>query len=221
MPGWMIPHRAPFFLPLLYPALTWRMDPGEKVLYLTFDDGPVPGPTEWILDVLAQFSIRATFFCLGDNIRKHPGLFRSLINAGHSIGNHTVNHVNGWKTAVEHYRTNVLDFNAIAAAAGLASPTRLFRPPYGRITGKQINALEGYDIIMWDVLSQDYNDHLSPEKCLRRTLAACRPGSIVVFHDSYKSEKNMSYALPRLIDHLGGQGYTFKQVPDHNRMSNA
>lgn len=208
----MIPHRVPFFLPLLYPALTWRMNPQEKVLYLTFDDGPVPGPTEYALATLAQASVPATFFCIGDNIKKFPGIFRSVIAGGHAVGNHTANHANGWKHSTEDYLASVKRFNAIAVEHGLSRTPTLFRPPYGRLTRSQIRSLSGYNIIMWDVLSQDYNQRLSPENCLRRSLRACRPGSIVVFHDSYKASRNMEYVLPRLIDHFGGLGFGFGLV---------
>lgn len=208
----MIPHRVPFFLPLLYPALTWRMTPHEKKIYLTFDDGPVSGPTEFALDTLAQASVQATFFCIGDNIRKFPRIFASVITGGHAVGNHTANHLNGWKHNTEHYVSNVNRFNAIALEHGLSRKPSLFRPPYGRITRGQIRALSDYRIIMWDVLSQDYDQRLSPEVCLRRSIRACRTGSIVVFHDSYKASRNMEYVLPRLIDHFGGLGFGFGLV---------
>lgn len=208
----MIPHRVPFFLPLLYPALTWRMPQYEKRLYLTFDDGPVSGPTEFALDTLARAAVRATFFCIGDNITRFPGVFASLIQGGHAIGNHTANHVNGWKVDTKTYLSSVYRFNNIAREHGLRPAPSLFRPPYGRLTRAQIRALSDYRVIMWDVLSQDYNQGLSPEKCLRGTLRACRPGSIVVFHDSYKACRNMEYVLPRLIDHFGGLGFSFGLV---------
>jgi peptidoglycan/xylan/chitin deacetylase (PgdA/CDA1 family) len=206
----MIPHKTPFFLSLLYPALTWKMKTVNKTLYLTFDDGPVTGPTEFVLDELGRASIPATFFCIGDNIRKHPELFRRITAGGHTVGNHTVNHVNGWKTSSEKYFSNVKEFDAISEQAGCLQRVRLFRPPYGRITRQQIKTLSAYRIIMWDVLSQDYDHNLSPDKCLRRTIQACSPGSIIVFHDSYKSQKNMEYTLPRLIDFFAGKGYTFE-----------
>lgn len=208
----MIPHKIPFFLPWLYPSLTWKMQAAEKELYLTFDDGPVTGPTEFVLDELSRTATRAAFFCIGDNIKKYPQVFSRLHAHGHTVGNHTANHLNGWKTPVDEYVTNVREFDSITAGAGYQKKTRLFRPPYGRITRKQINALSGYRIIMWTVLSQDYDRGLSPEQCLRRTIRACRPGSIVVFHDSYKSQRNMEYALPRLIDHFAGKGYRFRAL---------
>lgn len=208
----MIPHRTPFFLPLLYPSLTWRMPPGEKVVYLTFDDGPVPGPTEFVLDELARFSIPATFFCIGDNIRKHPEVFRRILAHGHSVGNHTVNHLNGWKVNTARYTDNVRSFDAIASGAGLRKPATLFRPPYGCITPGQVATLGNHRIIMWDVLTRDYNRSLPREACLRGTVKACREGSIVVFHDSYKAQRNMEYALPRVIEALGSDGYEFKAL---------
>jgi peptidoglycan/xylan/chitin deacetylase (PgdA/CDA1 family) len=189
------------------------MSPVERCLYLTFDDGPVPGPTEFALEQLRKFAVPATFFCIGDNISKHPHVFRDILERGHAIGNHTVNHRNGWKTGVQEYVSNTNAFDAIAKNAGLVTPTRLFRPPYGRITQKQVASLSQYRIVMWDVLSQDYNQRLSPEKCLQKTIHACRPGSIVVFHDSYKAQRNMEYALPRLIEHFGAAGYCFKTIP--------
>jgi peptidoglycan/xylan/chitin deacetylase (PgdA/CDA1 family) len=186
------------------------MNPSEPVLFLTFDDGPVSGPTEFVLEELSRRVIRSTFFCIGDNIRKHPDIFRRIIADGHTVGNHTFNHLNGWKSTSKAYIENVKACDIAAEGAGLPQSTLLFRPPYGRMRRRQIRALGQYKIVMWDVLSVDYNQHLSPEKCLRRTLRACRPGSIVVFHDSYKAEKNMRYALPRLIDHFGDRGYSFR-----------
>lgn len=208
----MIPHRTPFFLPLFYPSLTWRMPSDEKVVYLTFDDGPVPGVTEFVLDELARFSIRATFFCIGDNVKKHPDIFQRIMRDGHAIGNHTMNHLNGWRTKNVDYLENVRSFEPIAKQAGLTRETGLFRPPYGCITQRQVSALPDYRIIMWDVLSQDYDQSLSPEKCFRGTAKVCREGSIVVLHDSYKAQKNVEYSLPRLIETLGSQGFDFKTL---------
>ncbi len=208
----MIPHRVPFFLPWFYPSLLWRMPTREKVLYLTFDDGPVPGPTDFVLEVLSRHKVRATFFCIGDNIRKHPDLFSRILASGHAVGNHTVNHLNGWKTSAQEYVANTTAFDSIAADAGLPNPARLFRPPYGQITRRQINMLKGYNIVMWDVLSQDYNPRLSGENCLKRTIRACRPGAIIVFHDSYKAQRNMEYTLPRLIDHFNRLEFRFSAL---------
>ena len=213
----LTPHRTPFFLPLLYPSLLWRIPARAEELYITFDDGPVNGPTEFVLESLATFSAKATFFCIGDNIRKHPDIFRRIVKQGHAVGNHTFNHLNGWKNDTQHYIQNVQQCKAeMQKQLGVKDTvfvTDLFRPPYGRITRKQIKLLEAdYRIVMWDVLSVDYNKHLSPEACLRNTIRAVRPGSIIVFHDSVKAEKNMTYVLPRLLDHFTEEGYIFKSL---------
>lgn len=206
-------HRTPFILPMLYPSLTWRMTPATPTLYLTFDDGPVPGPTELVLETLHRANVKATFFCIGDNVRKHPEIFKNVNRYGHAIGNHTYHHLNGWKTTTDDYEENVdLCKNEIEAHLGERQAPRppLFRPPFGRISRKQIERIKSeYQIIMWDVLSVDYNRELSGEKCLRNTIASARTGSIIVFHDSYKAEKNLTYALPRFVDHYLGKGFAF------------
>lgn len=207
----MIPHRTPFFLPLLYPSLTWRLPSSSNELYLTFDDGPVSGPTDFVLDELKKFSIIATFFCIGDNIRKYPDVFSKIAEGGHTIGNHTYNHLNGWRTSSQEYIDNIEKFEQQLSIADCKQST-VFRPPYGKITRSQIKRLAHYKIIMWDVLSQDYNKNLSPEKCLRNTIKATRPGSIIVFHDSFKAERNLRFALPRFISHFHDKGYTFKAI---------
>ncbi len=208
-----VPHRTPFFLPALYPDLTWRIQNDRKELYLTFDDGPVPGPTEFVLNTLASRNIKATFFCIGDNIRKHPEVFNKIVEQGHRVGNHTFNHLNGWKTNPQHYLNNIIECDEViktnSRTTNNEQQSTLFRPPYGRITKKQVQSLTNYKIIMWDVLSVDYNKNLSQERCLDNTIRATRPGSIIVFHDSYKAEKNLTFALPAFIDHFLEQGFTF------------
>jgi peptidoglycan-N-acetylglucosamine deacetylase len=210
-------HRTPFFLPLLFPSLIWRITTEEKELYLTFDDGPVPGPTEFVLETLAKFNAKATFFCIGDNIKKHPHVFKKIIDNGHAIGNHTFNHLNGWKTSADRYVANVgqcsSEIHANTIALNHAGPfTAMFRPPYGRITRNQIRALGGFKIIMWDVLSIDYDAKLASAKCLNNTIQASRYGSIIVFHDSYKAEKNLTVVLPEFIAHFAALGFTFKTL---------
>jgi len=211
-----VPHRTPFFLPKLYPSLTWRIQNDRKELYLTFDDGPVPGPTEFVLDTLASRKLKATFFCIGDNIRKHPEVFKKIVEQGHAVGNHTFNHLSGWKTDSSLYVENIRKCDDVIKANSRTTinqqPLTLFRPPYGRITKKQIQSLAEYKIIMWDVLSVDYNKSLSKERCLHNTIRATRPGSIIVFHDSYKAEKNLTFALPAFIDHFAGLGFTFRAL---------
>lgn len=205
----MIPHRVPFFIPKLYPSLLWRMPAEAKTLYLTFDDGPVPGPTEFVLDELKKYSVKATFFCIGDNIRKHPDIFLRIVREGHMTGNHTFNHLNGWATDNVKYFENIEQSQKIAAVQG-APGSKLFRPPYGRIKRSQIAGLNNYKIVMWDVLSFDFNKNLSPQTCLRKTVRAVRNGSIIVFHDSLKAQTNMRYALPRFIEHFLDNGFKFE-----------
>ena len=211
----MMVHRTPFFLPLFFPSsLVWRIPANKPEIYLTFDDGPVPGPTDFVLEILAKYEAKATVFCIGDNIRKNDGVFRQIINAGHAVGNHTFNHLNGWKTSVSDYRENVARCDEIIRTL-TTSPVsgRLFRPPYGRIKRNQIHALSDFEIIMWDVLTMDYRADLKPESCLRGSIRATRPGSVVVFHDSYKAEKNLNHALPRFLDHFANRGFTFRSLP--------
>ncbi|HRE68723.1 MAG TPA: polysaccharide deacetylase family protein [Cyclobacteriaceae bacterium] len=214
--------RTPFFLPLLYPQLIWRMPGSEKKVYVTFDDGPVPGPTEFVLNTLNEFKATATFFCIGDNVRKHPYVFSKIVQAGHAVGNHTFHHLKGWNTPLDTYLDDVVQcetelethLSSKLQITDHQSPiTNLFRPPYGRITHSQINELKTkYKIIMWDVLTQDYRHSLAPDKCIRGTIKATRPGSIVVFHDSYKAEKNLMFALPRYLEYLTEEGYTFGRL---------
>lgn len=206
----MIPHRTPFFVPIIYPSLIWRVPTVQKELYLTFDDGPINGPTEFALDELKKADAKATFFCIGDNVRKYSSVFDRVLSEGHAIGNHTFNHINGWKTRTKDYLSNIQLFEK-ELPKNLS--TKFFRPPYGRITPSQIRALKDYKIIMWDVLSFDYSKNISPEDCLKNTIKAVRPGSIIVFHDSLKAEKNMRFAVPRLIEHFQHKGFSFKTLP--------
>ncbi len=216
--------RTPAPLRLIFPNLLWRVATESKEVYLTFDDGPVPGPTEFVLDQLNRFNAKATFFCIGDNIRKHPAIFSRIVNEGHAIGNHTFHHLKGWGTSTEKYVANVelcdkeisrqyTEKVSVPPADYQLPIANLFRPPYGRIRSKQIRALESnYRIVMWDVLTSDYNQSLSAEKCLRGSLRATRNGSIVVFHDSLKAEKNLRYVLPRFLDEKAQEGFVFKSL---------
>src|SRR5690349_17719919 len=169
----MIPHRTPFFVPIIYPSLIWRVPTVQKELYLTFDDGPINGPTEFALDELKKAEAKATFFCIGDNVRKHSSVFDRVLSDGHAIGNHTFNHINGWKTRTKDYLSNIQLFEKNLPKN---LTTKFFRPPYGRITPSQIRALKDYKIIMWDVLSFDYSKNISLEDCLKNTIKAVRPG---------------------------------------------
>lgn len=208
----MIPHRTPFFLPLFFPSsLVWRMAAPEKKIYLTFDDGPVYGPTEFVLDTLRVHNVEGTFFCIGDNVRKHPELFKRILAGGHAVANHTYHHLNGWSADNNTYFQNIRLCDEVMGKSAEEKRV-LFRPPYGRITRKQVRLLADYKIIMWDVLTMDYNRSLSPERCFANSVAATREGSIVVFHDSLKAEPNLRYVLPRYIEHFQKNGYTFEKL---------
>jgi len=190
----------------LFPEILWRVPAKEKNLYLTFDDGPTPGVTEFVLDTLDQFNAKATFFCIGKNVTAHPELYATLLKKGHAVGNHTHNHLNGWETADELYYDN------IAQCAEMVN-SNLFRPPYGKISLSQLHFLKTkYLVVMWDVLSGDFDAQLSPEKCLNNVLHHTREGSIIVLHDSMKAAPNLKFALPRAMEHFSKQGYSFKKL---------
>jgi len=204
-----------WLLSRIYPALEWSVSTGQKKeIYLTFDDGPVPGPTDFVLEQLQEYGASATFFCVGDNVRKYPSLFHRIQAEGHRCGNHTHNHLNGWKISNSEYLANVQQCTDIFLSQGLKSSGKmLFRPPYGKISPAQINALQTqYRIIMWNVLTGDYDANLSPDQCLNKALTYTKSGSIVIFHDSYKAEPNMRYALPRFLRHFSELGYVFKTL---------
>ncbi len=204
----MFLHKAILPLRAFYPDFVWRLPTTEKTLYLTFDDGPIPDVTEWVLEQLAQFGAKATFFCIGDNVHRHPGVFKNVQNGGHAIGNHTFNHLNGWKTDDTTYFANITRCQALLPA------TRLFRPPYGRITRRQARTVLGtHRVVMWDVLSGDFSAALAPETVLRKTLTHAQPGSIVLFHDSLKARRNLEYALPRALAHFSEKDYRFEALP--------
>jgi len=195
--------RPPKLLRSFYRDSLWRMNENERVIYLTFDDGPVPEMTPWVLDVLKSYNIRATFFCVGDNILKNESLFNRIINEGHQIGNHTFNHLKGWKIKKSTYLENTERCEEL-------TKTKLFRPPYGRIKKSQYNAiLQNYKVVFWDVLSYDYDNFTSPIKCLENSIKYTRNGSIIVFHDNIKAEANLKFALPNYIEHFLKLNYTF------------
>lgn len=202
-------HYSPFWLKAIFPSYIWHVHTSEKVIYLTFDDGPIPVVTEFVLKTLGDFGAKATFFCIGDNVRKHPDIFQQIIDGHHSIGNHTFHHKNGWKTDVPEYIDN---FHLCQAQLGIT--TQLFRPPYGRIRKAQVRLLPPLTrVIMWDVLSGDFSKQITPETCLQQSIRHTRNGSIVLFHDSLKANDNMSYALPRFLNHFAELGYRFDALP--------
>ncbi|MFL5765075.1 MAG: polysaccharide deacetylase family protein [Bacteroidia bacterium] len=195
--------RPTYLLRQIYPGALWRMPAGEKKIYLTFDDGPVPEITPGVLDVLKAENVKATFFCVGENVEKHTEIYHRLISEGHAVGNHTYNHLNGWKTHGHQYVRNVLK------CAGLVD-SKLFRPPYGRAKKSQMAVLSSqYKIVMWDVLTYDYDKNTTPEQCLKNANEHVRNGSVIVFHDSLKARRNMEYALPRFISFAREKGFEF------------
>ena len=202
----------------MFPNYVWDIATTNKELYLTFDDGPTPEVTNWTLDILKQYNAKATFFCIGANVEKNPDIFKSIIKDGHAIGNHTQNHIKGWKTKTKKYLKEVKDAQTriFSNLKNLnTSKVTLFRPPYGQIKPKQGKKLIelGYQIIMWDVLSFDWEQDLSEEKCLENVISKSKEGSIIVFHDSVKASKNMMYALPKVLEIFSKKGYEFKSLP--------
>ena len=198
-----IPARPPLLLRRLYPGALWRMKAGEKKIYLTFDDGPVPGVTPAALSVLREHGVKATFFCVGDNVQKHPGIFSQLKSEGHSTGNHTFHHTDGWKTASRTYLREVQLCNDLVASS-------LFRPPYGRMRRSQFAAVKRkFSVVMWDVLTFDFDATLSGEEVLRIAVENTRDGSIVLFHDSEKAKERMLYALPNYLEEMKARGFVF------------
>lgn len=198
--------KTPKLLKAFLPAYTWHIATDERVLYLTFDDGPIPEVTPWVLETLRRFGAKATFFCVGDNVVKHPEVYRQVLEEGHSVGNHTFNHLNGWQT--EH----VVYLNNVRRCARVVK-SRLFRPPYGRLMPRQREFLRRhFQIVMWDVLSGDYDAGISPQQCLENVVDNAQPGSIVLLHDSLKAERNLRYTLPAVLEYFAGEGYRFERL---------
>ena len=198
--------KTPQFIQNLFPNFIWKVPTTDKVLYLTFDDGPIPEVTPWVLDQLDQYQAKATFFCVGDNVRKHPEVFSQVMLGGHSVGSHTFHHLNGWGTE------NIPYFHNVRRGANLVH-SDLFRPPYGRLKPKQAQFLQRhYQIVMWDVLSGDFDPQLSREQCLENVLQNSQKGSIIVFHDSLKAEDKLTYVLPKVLKHFSDLGYRFERL---------
>ncbi|MDD2524816.1 MAG: polysaccharide deacetylase family protein [Bacteroidales bacterium] len=200
----MIIEQPPYLFRALYPKAIWRMSPKEKAVYLTFDDGPIPEVTPWVLDLLDKYQIKACFFMVGDNVKKHPDVFRMVKERGHLVGNHTFNHIRGYEIQGIRYLKNIEDTTEL-----IHSP--YFRPPHGQLRRNQSLVLHRkYKVIMWDLVTRDYSNKLNGEQVFKKVKKYARNGSIIVFHDSLKAEKNMKYALPLSIEWLLSQGYTFK-----------
>jgi peptidoglycan-N-acetylglucosamine deacetylase len=207
----MYPVKTPWLFRNIYPSFIWNMPDENKNLYLTFDDGPNETATLFVLNELRKYNAKATFFCIGKNVLEHPEIYERVIDEGHKVGNHTQNHLNGWKTDDKTYLQNILE-------AAKYIDSNLFRPPYGRITRFQAklissqNNSSAFKIIMWSVLSGDFDTELSPEKCLQNVLLNVESGAIILFHDSTKAFERMSYALPKTLEYFSEKGFQFKTI---------
>ncbi len=204
----MLIEQPPLLYRILFPETIWRIKrKRRKVVYLTFDDGPIPEVTPWVLDLLDAYDVKATFFLVGDNVKRNPELFEEIKRRGHSYGNHTMHHLQGFKTTLMRYMRDITEANEL-----IDSP--LFRPPHGLISWSQAKALkEHYNIVMYDLVTRDYSKKLNGEQVLNNVKKYTRNGSIIVFHDSLRAEKNLKYALPKAIEWLKEQGYEFLQMP--------
>ncbi len=211
--------KTPWWLRALYPSLIWRLPAAEKVIYLTFDDGPHEIATPFVLDVLKQYNAKATFFCIGKNVLQHAEIYAQVIAEGHAVGNHTAHHANGWKVDDEKYMQEITE-------AAECIHSNLFRPPYGRIKRSQIKQLQKrannnstlqstklpFKIIMWDILSGDFDVTLGKEVCYKNVVSNTVPGAIIVFHDSAKAWDRLSYALPLVMEYFTKKGYRFEAI---------
>ena len=202
--------KTPFWLPLIYRSCAWRVPTKEKLLYLSFDDGPHPEATPFVLEQLAIFNAKASFFCIGKNVQLYPAIYAEIISANHTVGNHTQNHMNGWENTTAAYLAEIQN-------AKSRIDSDLFRPPYGRISFDQIKALRArpdlpQNIVMWDVLSGDFDTSISGEKCAQNVIQNATPGSIIVFHDSAKAMDRLKFALPKVLLHFTNLGYQFKAL---------
>ncbi|MDO9276866.1 MAG: polysaccharide deacetylase family protein [Lutibacter sp.] len=222
--------RTPSLLKFIFRNWVWRLSSRKKVLYLTFDDGPTPEITEWTLQELKKYEAKATFFCIGKNIAEHPEIFQKIREEKHAVGNHTNNHLKGWKTKNSDYMQNIEDAEKyfeenpksviLSLSASLKTSSvegqnqKLFRPPYGKITFSQSRKIrkKDYKIIMWDVLSGDFDPKISNEKCLENVIRNIQNGSVVVFHDSDKASEKLKFVLPKVLEYYSAKGFIFSSI---------
>ena len=204
--------KTPLMIKQLFARYTWCFSTSKREIYLTFDDGPIPEVTEFVLNQLKKFNATATFFCIGENIQKHPTIFKEIIAHGHSVGNHTFHHLNGWKTSTEEYIDNVIKTELLMRKN--EKITRLFRPPYGKIKRSQASILlkKNYKIIMWSIISADFDKKTSKEQCVENVIKKVKNGSVIVFHDSIKARDNLYHTLPIVLENLTNKGYKFKGI---------
>jgi peptidoglycan/xylan/chitin deacetylase (PgdA/CDA1 family) len=208
--------KTPGFVQRLYPKRVWAFPTEVDSVFLTFDDGPIPEVTPWVLDTLAAYNAKASFFCIGQNVEKYPEIFNRIISEGHAVGNHSYSHLKGWQTPTSEYMNDFEIAEDIIKnqLSGTEDTVKLFRPPYGKLTSTQAARIleKEYEIVMWDVLSYDYDQKISEEKCLDNVDSNLEPGSIAVFHDSLKAEKSLRYALPKLLDSIKNKGWIGKRI---------
>ena len=198
--------KPPYLARLFFPQLLWEIKTSSKEIFLTYDDGPHPEITPRVLEILDEFDAKATFFCVGENVEKYPDTYAAIIEKGHRTGNHSHNHLNGWKTKNKDYFDNVARCRELVRS-------KLFRPPFGRIKPSQARVLRrDYKIVMWSVLSRDFDKNVSPEQCLQNVIRFTKPGSVVVFHDSMKASANLLYALPGFLEYFTERRFAFKLI---------
>lgn len=205
----LTPVTIPKVVKSIFPHFVWNIDSTQKTLYLTFDDGPTPEITNWVLDCLKSYNAKATFFCIGNNVELYPEIYNRIIKEGHAVGNHTFNHIKGWNVSTTDY------INDVNKASNLID-SKLFRPPYGRLKPKQGKALikKGYNIIMWSVLSLDWDKSITLTQCYNNVVKKAVSGNIIVFHDSVKASKKMMFALPKVLEYFTEKGFEFKRIPE-------
>ncbi|NLP57753.1 polysaccharide deacetylase family protein [Lutibacter sp. B1] len=208
--------KTPSLIKFIFKNWIWSFSNKEKVIYLTFDDGPTPEITGWILHQLKKYNAKATFFCIGKNINNYPDIFKSILNEEHSVGNHTSNHLNGLKTKNGKYLENILlaEQQIETYSKPKTQNSKLFRPPYGKLKLSQAKKIRknNYKIIMWDILSADFDLSISKEKCLQNVIDKTKNGSIIVFHDSIKASKNLKFVLPKILEYFSAKGFVFKKI---------
>ena len=221
----IIPAKTPGIVKTLLPNFIWNVNTEDKTLYLTFDDGPTPEITTWVLEQLKGYNAKATFFCIGKNIESHSEIFQNILEEGHVVANHTYDHLKGWKTKTKVYVDNtelcdsVMTFQIQSSKSqNLNTDTlKLFRPPYGKFKTKQSKKLQmlGYKIVLWDVLSYDWDKSVSEQQCYNNVISAANSGSIIVFHDSVKASRNLQYTLPKILEYYSEKGFQFNALTKH------
>ena len=207
--------KTPKLFEFIYPEAIWHGPRNKKHVYLTFDDGPVPDVTEYVLDLLSEYRIKATFFCVGENVIKYPEIFKRILREGHGVGNHTFNHLNGWQVDEKEYMNNIQLCLDAFRKMGYKNDVHLFRPPYGKIRKRTFAKIkEDYKIIMWDVLSYDFSRKVNEQKCLEKSLRFTKKGSIIIFHDSNKTFDKIKLVISQYIKSLKDRNYEFRRIGD-------